>query len=150
MDQRTSFSTGLYYNQYFVTFYWSHGSSVNQEDNDEMIVRFSSDKQPLKNWWLTVFDRWAHLSDFLLLLTFTPSLFIDSPLFLLIIVLSSPPAGQWAALAGLCSVRGLQVLGADCGKRYRRGELCLSDQNPALLRDEVGPQCTCVEETPNH
>lgn len=128
MDQSTCFSTGLYHNHYFVTFCWSRGSSVNQGDNDEMIVRFSSDNQ-LKTWWLTVLDRWAHLS--------------DSPP-------SCPPspAGQWAALAGLCSVRGLQVLGADCGKRHRRGELRLSDQNPALLWDEVGPQCTCVQEIP--
>lgn len=53
-------------------------------------------------------------------------------------------AGERAALAGLRSVRVLQVVRADGGKRHLRGQLRLFDPNPALLRDEVCQLLTCV------
>lgn len=53
-------------------------------------------------------------------------------------------AGQWAALAGLCSLRCLQVVCTHGGKRHLGGELRLFNQNPALLRDEVCQLFTCV------
>lgn len=53
-------------------------------------------------------------------------------------------AGQRAALAGLCFLRGLQVVCTDGGKRHLGGQLRLFNQNPALLRDEVCQLFTCV------
>lgn len=46
-------------------------------------------------------------------------------------------AGQRAALAGLRPLRGLQVVCAHSGEGDLGGELRLSDQDPALRRDEV-------------
>lgn len=54
-------------------------------------------------------------------------------------------AGQRATLAGLRPLRGLQVVGAHSGEGDLGGELRLSDQDPAVRRDEVRGTCalTC-------